>query len=76
MHSISLLCKDMTVSCKCGSECWQVLKCRDHKTGELVALKVIRNQKRFHKQAQVEVKILEHLRAQVCLHSAPHVPPY
>ena len=35
----------------------QVLNCRDHKSGDLVALKVIRNQKRFHKQAQVEVEI-------------------
>ena len=43
----------------------QVLKCRDHKTGDLCALKVIRNQKRFHKQALIEIKILEHLRAQV-----------
>ena len=43
----------------------QVLKCRDHKTGEMCALKVIRNQKRFHKQALIEIKILEHLRAQV-----------
>ena len=39
----------------------QVLKCRDHKTGELCALKVIRNQKRFHKQALIEIRILEHL---------------
>ena len=52
----------------------QVLKCRDHKTGELVALKVIRNQKRFHKQAQVEVKILEHLRAQVTIFTKSHTP--
>ena len=45
----------------------QVFKCRDHKTGEMCALKVIRNQKRFHKQALVEIKILEHLRNQVTL---------
>jgi len=44
-----------------------VFKCRDHKTGEMCALKVIRNQKRFHKQALVEIKILEHLRNQVTL---------
>ena len=44
-----------------------MFKCRDHKRGELCALKVIRNQKRFHKQALVEIKILEHLRNQVTL---------
>ena len=43
----------------------QVLKCRDHKTGEVCAIKVIRNQKRFHKQALIEMRILEHLRNQV-----------
>ncbi|CAI2173313.1 12212_t:CDS:10, partial [Funneliformis geosporum] len=37
----------------------QVLKCLDHKTGEYVAVKIIRNKKRFHCQALVEVKILE-----------------
>jgi dual specificity tyrosine-phosphorylation-regulated kinase 2/3/4 len=40
----------------------QVLKCRDHATGEFVAIKIIRNKKRFHHQAQVEIKILENLR--------------
>jgi len=54
------LCTDYEV-------CGQVFKCRDHKTGEMCALKVIRNQKRFHKQALVEIKILEHLRNQVTL---------
>ncbi|CAG8526713.1 1097_t:CDS:10 [Diversispora eburnea] len=39
----------------------QVLKCLDHKTGEYVAIKIIRNKKRFHCQALVEVKILENL---------------
>ncbi|CAG8509931.1 3123_t:CDS:2 [Paraglomus occultum] len=39
----------------------QVLKCLDHKTGEHVAVKIIRNKKRFHCQALVEVKILESL---------------
>uniref|UniRef100_A0A1A8MWY9 dual-specificity kinase n=1 Tax=Nothobranchius pienaari TaxID=704102 RepID=A0A1A8MWY9_9TELE len=37
----------------------QVLKCLDHKTNELVAIKMIRNKKRFHHQALVELKILE-----------------
>lgn len=39
----------------------QVLQCRDHKTGLCVAIKIIRNKKRFHQQALVEVKILEKL---------------
>lgn len=39
----------------------QVLGCRDHKTGKSVAVKIIRNKKRFHQQALVEVKILEQL---------------
>lgn len=36
----------------------QVAKCYDHKTGEYVAIKIIRNKMRFHCQAVVEVKIL------------------
>ncbi|KAJ8261895.1 hypothetical protein GJAV_G00159680 [Gymnothorax javanicus] len=40
----------------------QVLKCLDHKTNELVAIKVIRNKKRFHHQALVELKILDAIR--------------
>ncbi|CED82604.1 kinase-like protein [Phaffia rhodozyma] len=40
----------------------QVWQCRDHQTGQCVAVKVIRNKKRFHHQALVEVKILENLR--------------
>ncbi|GAA5870412.1 hypothetical protein JCM3774_002722 [Rhodotorula dairenensis] len=39
----------------------QVLQCRDHKTGAMVAVKIIRNKKRFHHQALVEVKVLENL---------------
>eukprot|EP00882_Tetradesmus_deserticola_P009657 GHRQ01010195.1.p1 GENE.GHRQ01010195.1~~GHRQ01010195.1.p1 ORF type:complete len:476 (+),score=152.28 GHRQ01010195.1:1320-2747(+) len=42
----------------------QVLKVLDYKTGSYKALKVIRNKKRFHHQAQVELKVLEHLRQQ------------
>ena len=44
----------------------QVLNCRDHKTGDCVAIKIIRNKKRFHHQALVEIKILENLRKWVC----------
>ncbi|KAF8652724.1 hypothetical protein AX16_004223 [Volvariella volvacea WC 439] len=40
----------------------QVLHCRDHCTGESVAVKIIRNKKRFHHQALVEIKILDSLR--------------
>ncbi|KAJ7702473.1 hypothetical protein B0H17DRAFT_1327388 [Mycena rosella] len=40
----------------------QVLHCRDHCTGESVAVKMIRNKKRFHHQAIVEIKILDNLR--------------
>ncbi|KAI1002830.1 DYRK-family kinase [Podosphaera aphanis] len=40
----------------------QVVRCVDHKTGGLVAVKIIRNKKRFHQQALVEVNILQKLR--------------
>ncbi|XP_057186193.1 dual specificity tyrosine-phosphorylation-regulated kinase 4 isoform X1 [Triplophysa rosa] len=40
----------------------QVLKCLDHKTKEMVAIKIIRNKKRFHHQALVELKILDAVR--------------
>jgi dual specificity tyrosine-phosphorylation-regulated kinase 2/3/4 len=40
----------------------QVLRCKDHQTGESVAIKIIRNKKRFHHQALVEIKILDNLR--------------
>ncbi|XP_029921716.1 dual specificity tyrosine-phosphorylation-regulated kinase 4-like [Myripristis murdjan] len=39
----------------------QVFKCRDHKTMELVAIKVIRNDKSIHNEAMAEVKILDAL---------------
>ena len=44
----------------------QVLHCRDHCTGESMAIKIIRNKKRFHHQALVEIKILDNLRKWVC----------
>ncbi|KAK2753714.1 hypothetical protein FQN55_000077 [Onygenales sp. PD_40] len=40
----------------------QVVRCVDHKTGVLVAVKIIRNKKRFHQQALVEVNILQKLK--------------
>jgi dual specificity tyrosine-phosphorylation-regulated kinase 2/3/4 len=39
----------------------QVVKVMDHKTRHVYALKLIRNKKRFHHQALIEVKILEHI---------------
>ncbi|KAK5760522.1 serine/threonine protein kinase, CMGC, dual-specificity [Elasticomyces elasticus] len=39
----------------------QVVRCVDHKEGGVVAVKIIRNKKRFHQQALVEVGILEKL---------------
>lgn len=44
----------------------QVVRCIDHKTGVLVAVKIIRNKKRFHQQALVEVNLLQKLREWVC----------
>lgn len=40
----------------------QAVKCFDHKKKEHVAIKIIKNSKKFEYQAQVEVKILAHLR--------------
>eukprot|EP00116_Pleurobrachia_bachei_P003380 sb/3463642/ len=40
----------------------QVVKAYDHKNGGMVAIKIIRNKKRFHHQALVEVKLLDLLR--------------
>lgn len=42
----------------------QVVKAYDHKTQIHVALKMVRNEKRFHRQAQEEIRILEHLKKQ------------
>jgi len=40
----------------------QALKCLDHKTGVVVAIKVIRNKKRFQHQAGVELRLLRYLK--------------
>ncbi|XP_022911658.1 dual specificity tyrosine-phosphorylation-regulated kinase 4 isoform X2 [Onthophagus taurus] len=40
----------------------QVIRALDHMTNQHVAIKIIRNKKRFHHQALVEVRILDHLR--------------
>uniref|UniRef100_A0A8C5QWC8 dual-specificity kinase n=1 Tax=Leptobrachium leishanense TaxID=445787 RepID=A0A8C5QWC8_9ANUR len=42
----------------------QVVKAYDHKLHQHVALKVVRNEKRFHRQAAEEIRILEHLKKQ------------
>jgi hypothetical protein len=42
----------------------QVVKCFDHKRKELVAVKIVRNKKRFEEQGAVEVKILNKLRSE------------
>lgn len=53
----------------------QVAKCYDHKTGEYVAIKIIRNKMRFHCQAVVEVKILDCLNKWVNYSLGPKYPP-
>jgi dual specificity tyrosine-phosphorylation-regulated kinase 2/3/4 len=40
----------------------QVLRAFDHKAKEFIALKIIRNKSRFHKQAKVEIKVLRFLK--------------
>ena len=40
-----------------------MLRCKDHATGAVIALKIIRNKRRFQRQAQVEASILETLLA-------------
>ncbi|CAH8831240.1 unnamed protein product [Trichobilharzia szidati] len=42
----------------------QVVKAYDHKTGVYVALKMVRNEKRFTNQAAEEIRILEQLKQQ------------
>ena len=42
----------------------QVVKAYDHKTNRHVAIKMVRNEKRFHHQAQEEIRILEFLKRQ------------
>ncbi|KAM5181464.1 dual specificity tyrosine-phosphorylation-regulated kinase 3 [Mantella aurantiaca] len=42
----------------------QVAKVYDHKLHQHFALKIVRNEKRFHRQAAEEIRILEHLKKQ------------
>lgn len=39
----------------------QVLKVLDHKTKEIMALKIIKSHKKFHFQAKIEIKILKYI---------------
>ena len=48
----------------------QVVRCIDHKSGMLCAVKIIRNKKRFHQQALVEVNILQRLRDWVSVYNS------
>ncbi|XP_030643617.1 dual specificity tyrosine-phosphorylation-regulated kinase 4-like [Chanos chanos] len=56
----------------------QALKCLDHKNNEMVAIKVIRNKKSFHKQAMVELNILDLIRNkdQDDCHNVIHMKEY
>uniref|UniRef100_A0A0N5C0G1 Dual specificity tyrosine-phosphorylation-regulated kinase mbk-2 n=1 Tax=Strongyloides papillosus TaxID=174720 RepID=A0A0N5C0G1_STREA len=47
----------------------QVVKAFDHKYSQYVALKIVRNERRFHKQADEEIRILEFLRDRDADHS-------
>ena len=38
------------------------MRCFDYKRKELVAVKIIRNKKRFHQQAVIEAKILKYVK--------------
>jgi len=55
-----------------------VYRALDHKTKTHVALKIIRNERRFHRQGKVEVKVLDMLRTQdtadtaCCVHMLEH----
>ncbi|CAH1989803.1 unnamed protein product [Acanthoscelides obtectus] len=56
----------------------QVIRALDHMTNRHVAIKIIRNKKRFHHQALVEVRILDHLRRKdkECNHNVIHMLEY
>ena len=40
----------------------QALKCIDHKTQEMVAVKIIRSKKKFYNQSTIEIKILKYIK--------------
>lgn len=39
----------------------QVCRCFDHKNRQMCAIKIIKNKRRFHKQAAIEIKILRYI---------------
>lgn len=45
-----------------GGSFGMVMRCLDHRTGRNVAVKVIRNKKRFRSQGGVEISLLNHVR--------------
>jgi hypothetical protein len=48
----------LLIVCVCVCVCaWQVFKCLDHHTQAHVALKIVRNKKRFRTQGEVEVRV-------------------
>lgn len=40
----------------------QVCKCLDHKKNEIVAVKIIKNKRKFNAQAEVEIRLLENIK--------------
>ena len=65
------------VTCKQKTRVFcQVVKAYDHKTGGMVAIKIIRNKKRFHHQALVEVKLLDLLRRKVRVIKIPYTAQF
>ena len=63
IHPGDLIAGRYEIIAKLGSGSFgQVLKCFDHKHKEMVAIKVIRNKKKFFHQAGVEVKTLQTLK--------------
>jgi len=45
-----------------GGSFGQAFKCLDHKTHQLVAIKIIKNKKRFNYQANIEIQILDYIK--------------
>jgi len=54
----------------------QVVKCYDHKSNELVAIKIINNKKEFHKQAVIETKMLKCIKLNDCENKANIITLY
>ena len=39
----------------------KTIKCKDHKTSEFVAIKILKEKKRLYQQAMVEIEILKYI---------------